>query len=87
MYYKLSREQIKKIAVEYGTKKGAVELGKELGVPSAKVSEIVHLLRRRGVNIPFLTTKPQYDIVVRELKEEHPELFEENGQSKKIIKK
>ena len=78
----LSKKQIKQIALEYGRKKGAAELGKELGVPGKRVTKIAYYLRKRGVDIPFLNTRPIYDLVARELRREHPELFKKHSQKK-----
>jgi biotin operon repressor len=71
----LTKEQIKQIAKEYGRKKGATELAKEMGVSKQRIFQIVSQLRKVGVKIPS-PPKSYYKYIAEELREENPELFE-----------
>jgi len=71
----LTKEQIKQIAKEYGRDKGATELAKEFGVSKQRIVQIASKLRKLGVKIPNHRFR-SYKMLIKELKEENPELFE-----------
>jgi len=74
----LNPEQIKKIAIEYGRVKGAAELSRELGVSRQRIQQIATTFRKKGVNVPRMRcAKTEYEILIKELRIEHPELFKE----------
>ena len=80
----LTNDHIKQIAREYARKKGATELGKELGVSKQRINQIVHKLRKNGVCIPRMKIlESNFRTIVAELRKENPELFKEGGESGK----
>ena len=70
----LTNAQIKQVAREVGRTKSTSELAKEFGVKTTNIRSIVCRLRYYGVNVPKLGGGT-YEMVVRELKTESPELF------------
>mgnify|MGYP001400240821 CR=1 FL=1 len=78
MERRLTKEDIKKIAKEYGTTKGAEEISKEIGVSKQRVQQVATILRKNGVHVPSIrNSESQIPIAIEELRKENPELFKE----------
>ena len=74
----LTKEQIKQIAREYGRTRGATELSEEFGVTRQRIQQVAHILRSRGVNVPKMKDW-KYLEIIKELRKENSELFNEGG--------
>lgn len=71
----LTIEQVKQIALEYGREKGPARLAEEFNVSKQRVQQVAMRLRKEGVLIPYMRIT-RYKEITKELKKEHPELFE-----------
>jgi len=69
----MTKDEIKKIAHEYGTIKGSTELAKELGVSKQRISQVASQLRQAGIDVPNIRTIQNFKDAVKELIKEKEE--------------